>query len=497
MKLKRLIITVFLVGILCQTNSLSQVVSAKREVVVTPFAYNTSGDDFAPAIAQNGLQLFFTSENGKTQTIRFCQNRNGEWESPKDIEQEITTAKQAGSATLTPDGQYMIFAAFKHSLDGFGRTDLYSARKVKGKWTEVMNLGSGVNSEYWDSQPSLSSDGSTLYFASDRRGGEGGTDVYVSKRQGMSWGRAELLSGVNSSDDDMTPCIAPDNSTLYITSNRGGGLGGFDIYTTRLSGKNFGKPVNIGAPINSSADEYYYVALPNSSTAYFSSDRNGGRGALDIYKAEPNPEMPGAVVTMKGIVRDASNNKLLGADIVLTDLKTRQKVSVLRSDDETGEYYVTLSAGRTYSITATRPDYVFYSDRIDVPAEEKGRDIVNDIYLTPVGAGETRLLVFFDTDKADLKDESLPELDRTAEFLKSNPDIKVSIEGHTDDVGEDNYNMQLSQRRAESVKSYLVNQGIERKRVASSGYGKTRPKKQGTTEEIRAMNRRVEMKIVK
>jgi hypothetical protein len=473
----------------------AQVGIAKKEVTVTPFSYNTSGDDFAPAIAQNGRQLYFTSENGKTQLIRFCQSKNGEWETPKEIDQDINSAIQVGSATLTPDGQYMIFAAFKHSLDGFGRTDLYSARKVKGKWTDVMNLGAGVNTEYWDSQPSLSS--STLYFSSDRRGGEGGSDVYVSRRQGVVWGKAEPLVGVNSSDDDMTPCIAPDNSTLYISSNRSGGLGGFDIYTSRLSGKSFSRPVNIGAPINSSFEEYYYVAVPNSSTSYFSSDRSGGRGALDIYKADPNPEMPAAVVTIKGIVRDADNKKVLGADIVLTDLKTRQKVSVLRSDDETGEYYVTLSAGRTYSITATRPDYVFYSERVDVPTEEKGHDVVNDVYLTPIGAGETRLLVFFDTDKADLKDESLPELDRTADFLKSNPELKVSFEGHTDDVGEDNYNMQLSQRRAESVKTYLLNQGIERKRVASSGYGKTRPKKQGTSDEIRAMNRRVEMKIVK
>lgn len=473
--------------------------TARPVVTISPFEYNSRGDDFAPVIAQNGKQLYFSTESGSGQHIAVSQNTNARWQSPDDIERAVNSGDQVGAATLTPDGQFMIFAAYNHEVSSNGRTDLYSARKVNGKWQDVKNLGSNVNSSAFDSQPTLTNDGKTLYFVSDRNAAVSGTDIYVSRKLSDGWSKAEPVNAVNTPSDEASPSIAPDNSTLYFASNRPGTVGGFDIYTSRLRSGSFSKPENIGEPINSAADEYFYVALPNSTTAYFASDRNGGSGGFDIYKAEPNPEMPNAVVTMRGIVRDAANSSPLGATIVITDLKTRQKVAELHSDDVSGEYYVTLTAGRSYSITATRPGYVFYSERVDVPAEEKGHEVEKDIDLTPIGDGngQTRLLVFFDSDKADLKDESLPELDRAADFLKENSDIKVRIEGHTDDVGDDTYNMQLSQRRAESVKSYLVNQGVDTKRVLTQGFGETKPKLKGSSDEIRAQNRRVEMKVVK
>ncbi len=474
-------------------------VQGNAQVVISPFQYNGPEDDFAPALAQDGKLLLFTQENDKTQRIMLCERDGQGWASPTNLGSEVNDAIQAGSASVTSDGQFIVFAAYKHSLVGFGRTDLYSARKVNGKWTDVRNLGAQVNSEAFDSQPALSPDGSTLYFVSDRSGGAGGTDIYVCHRRGKDWTKAELVgSGVNTSSDELTPSLAADNSTLYFASNRSGGQGGFDIYTTRYKAGTYSTPTNIGAPINSSADEYNYCAVPNSTKAYFASNRSGGQGGIDIYMADPNPEMPDAVLTMHGIVSDANSGKPLGADLVVTDLKTRQKVAILHSDDQSGEYYVTLNAGHSYSITATRPDYVFYSERVDVPVAEKGRTVNNDIKLTPLANdAETRLLIFFDTDKAELSDESMPELDRAVEFLQANPDIRVRIEGHTDDVGEDNYNLQLSQRRADAVKTYITQQGIEQKRVLTVGYGKTRPKVKGTTEEARSQNRRVEMKILK
>ncbi len=474
-------------------------VSPNKDVVLSPFQHNTSKDEFAPALAQDGRLMMFTQESGKSQRILLTERTKDGWGSASELGSEVNSGSQVGSASLTSDGQYVVFAAYKHELSGFGRTDIYSARKVNGKWTDVRNLGSQINSDAFDSQPALSADGSTLYFVSDRDGGLGGTDIYVSHRRGKEWSKAELVGGlVNTKYDEACPSIAADNSTLYLSSNRSGGSGGFDIYTARFKSGSFGIPVNIGAPINSSSDEYYYTSIPNSTTAYFSSDRPGGQGGFDIYKADPNPEMPDAVLTMHGIVSDINSGKPLGADLVVTDLKTRQKVAVLRSDDQSGEYFVTLNAGRSYSITATRNDYVFYSERFDVSASEKGRTVDNNIKLTPLANdAETRLLVFFNTDKADLNDESMPELDRAAEFLQSNQDIKVRIEGHTDDVGEDNYNMQLSQRRADAVKSYLVTQGVEQKRILTAGYGKTRPKVKNTTDEARSQNRRVEMKIMK
>ncbi|MCS7000756.1 MAG: OmpA family protein, partial [Candidatus Kapabacteria bacterium] len=323
------------------------------------------------------------------------------------------------------------------------------------------------------------------------------TDLYRCRWLGNRWSEPEPLSELNSEYDEITPSIAPDNKTLYFASNRPGGNGGFDIYVARLQGNRFSSPQNIGAPINSPNDDISYIALPNSTTAYFASDRPGGMGGYDIYRAVPNPEMPEPVVTMHGIVRNATTKVPVGADIIITDLKTKQKVATFRSDDETGEYYVTLTAGRTYSITAVHPDYLFYSEQVEVPSTERGRDIEKHLDLAPIeNESATRLLVFFDFDKADLREESLPELDLAAEFLKEHPTVRVRIEGHTDDVGTDEYNLQLSKRRAEAVKKYLVSKGIDEKRILTVGYGKSQPKVKDTTPEARALNRRVEMKVV-
>ena len=465
-------------------------------VEVFPFEYNSAADDFCPAVTHNGATLYFTSDRSGEQRIYVCRSRAGQWLSPDRI-RTLGDAKQIGCPTLTPDGQTMIFAAYQHEAGSNGRTDLYMSKRSEGYWGKGTNLGATVNSSAWDSQGSLSSDGRTLYFASDCPGGKGGTDLYRSRWLGDRWSEPEPLVELNTEYDEITPSIAPDDKTLYFASNRPGGNGGYDIYVARLQGNRFGQPQNLGQPINTAANDISYIALPNSTTAYFASDRSGGSGGYDIWRAVPNPEMPEPVVTMHGIVRNSTTQIPIGADIIITDLKTRQKVATFRSDDETGEYYVTLTAGRTYAVTAYHPDYLFYSEQIEVPTGERGRDLEKNIDLAPIAKeNATRLLVFFDFDKADLKEESLPELDLAATFLREHPEVKVRIEGHTDDVGTDDYNLQLSRRRAEAVKKYLVSKGIDEKRITTVGYGKSQPKVKDTTPEARAQNRRVEMKIV-
>ncbi|MCX8051094.1 MAG: OmpA family protein [Chlorobi bacterium] len=482
----------------CAVTVLAQIQTRtlRPKVEIFPFEYNSSADDFCPAITHNGATLYFTSDRSGEQRIYLSRSRGGELQSPDRI-RTLGDAAQIGCPALTPDGQTMIFAAYKHEAGSIGRTDLYMSKRSDGYWSSGTGLGSPVNSSAWDSQASLSSDGRTLYFASDRPGGKGGTDLYRSRWLGNRWSEPEPLTELNTEYDEITPSIAPDNKTLYFASNRPGGLGGHDIYVARLQGNRFSAPQNIGEPINSASDDISYIALPNSTTAYFASDRPGGKGGFDIYRAVPNPEMPEPVVTMRGIVRNAATQVPVGADIIITDLKTKQKVATFRSDDETGEYYVTLTAGRTYAITASHPNFLFYSEQVEVPATERGRDLEKNLDLAPIeNESATRLLVFFDFDKADLKEESLPELDLAAEFLKEHPTVRVRIEGHTDDVGTDDYNLQLSKRRADAVKTYLVSKGVDEKRIMTVGYGKSRPKVKDTTPEARAQNRRVEMKIV-
>lgn len=469
-----------------------------QKVEITPVDFNSGDDDFSSCLTQQGRFIYFTSTRKSDQQKIFAVKRtSGGWSSPSVLNDEVNNGEQVGSPTLTPDGQFMIFAAFEHGKGGQGRTDLYSARKIDGDWTAIRNLGPNVNSEYWDSQPSLSSDGQTLYFASDRPGGIGGTDIYISKKTKDGWSAAvNAGTEINTASDEMSPIIAPDNKTFYFASNREGGLGGFDIYVSKLSGTKFTGTKNAGEPINSAYNEFFYYSQVNTKIAYFSSDRPGSEGNIDIFMAVPNPYESEGVVLLSGVVKDAVSKDPLGSDIAVTDLKSGKRVADMRSDDKTGDYYVVLQPGKVYSITASKKGYVFYSERFEVPPSEKGHEENKDIELTPLTGGNTRLLVFFDFNKETLQEESMPELERIVEFLNDNPEIKIALEGHTDDVGSDEYNDKLSQNRANTVREYLIKAGIDKSRIKTKGFGKRKPLVDKKTDEARAMNRRVEMKIV-
>lgn len=464
-------------------------------VEIRGFEHNSAYDDFAPALTRNGRMMYFTSERKKgRQKVYSVERSSSGWTTPDDIGSDINNGVQNGAVTLTPDGNYMIFAAYRHGVTGEGRTDLFSARRIDGQWTDVQNLGPAVNSDAWDSQPCISSDGTTLYFVSDRPGGNGGTDIYYSTKTREGWTKAQNAgTAINSSADEMSPIIAWDMRNFSFASNKSGGQGGFDIYIAKVNNNVFSDVKNAGSPINSSADEYFFVTLSNSDVAYFSSNRAGGSGELDIYTAIPNPYKSGSVVMVRGVVRDEKTNKPLGAKIIVTDLKTGQKAAELQSDDQTGDYFVVLQPGRTYSITAESEGYLFYSERYEIANDDKGREVTNDIYLSPTN---TRLLIFFDFDKFELKGESIPEIERLIEYLRDYPKVKMLIEGHTDDVGTDQYNDKLSLDRANSVKDYLVSAGLDKNRIKTEGIGKRRPIVKETTDAARAKNRRVEVKII-
>jgi OmpA-OmpF porin, OOP family len=461
---------------------------------IKPVDFNTDGDDFSTNFTNNGRFLYFTGDDGDGQKILMTERTSGGWASPFQLKDEVNDGDEIGAVAVTPDGQFMIFAAYNHNIPSLGRTDLYSARKVFGVWSDIQNLGPNVNSEFWDSQPTLTSDGKQLFFASDRPNGQGGVDIYVCTRTRDGWSRATNLgSTINTSYDEISPVIAADNKSMTFASNRSEGVGGFDVYFTKYSGMSFSKPMNAGQPINSSADEYFYTSLQNTNIAYFSSDRAGGQGGIDIYMAVPNPFQSEAVTIVSGNVYDEQNKNPLGAKIVVTDLKSGSRVADLRSDDQTGAYSVVLQPGGVYSITASANGYVFYSDRFEVPPSAKGTEDTKDIYLSPNG---TRLLLFFDFDKTDLQNESIPELERIIEYLKDNPRVKISLEGHTDDVGSDDYNDKLSLDRANAVKGYIVNGGIESSRISTKGFGKRKPLMNDTSTEARSRNRRVEMRVI-
>jgi len=471
-------------------------VASAQTVRIEPLDNNTAYDDFAPAYTNHGRVIITTSDvDGKGQRLRTMERTSGGWTSLTALLGDVNDATHSGSTTLTPDGQFMIFASYENDVDGLGRTDLYSSRKINGKWKEVKNLGAPINSAAYDAHPTLSSDGRTLYFISDRPGGNGETDIYVATSDGSAWSAPKLVAGLNTSSSEMSPVIGSDNRTLYFSSNRPGGAGGFDVYVAKVSAGVATDIRRIGDPINTASDEMFYNALPNSDQALFS--RTMANGLYDNFLAVPNPFPSEPVVLVEGIVSDVKTKEALGANITVTDLATGKKVASLKSDDQSGQYYVTLTPGRIYSITASTPSYVFHSERYEVPPGSKGSTIKKDIGLFPIEGGEGRLLVFFDYDKAELKSESVPELERVIELLRENPNVRLRFDGHTDDQGSDDYNDKLSERRAQSVRDYIAAGGITATRMEAKGFGKRAPMAQGVSDEARAMNRRVEMKVVK
>ena len=224
------------------------------------------------------------------------------------------------------------------------------------------------------------------------------------------------------------------------------------------------------------------------------SHRSGTLGGLDVFSVEPNPFVSGGVTVVRGIVRDAITRQPLSADITITNLQSGEEIARFRSADSTGDYLVVLQPGQTYSITAQAEGYLFYSDVYEV-TKDTNVSLRHDIYLSPALTGKTRLLVFFDFNSAVLKRESFPDLNRAAALLKNNPDMGVTVAGYTDSIGTPEVNRKLSEARAHSVLEYLVSHGVPPTHVQAVGYGESNPIATNTTDEGRAMNRRVEFQV--
>ena len=455
---------------------------------------NSSADDFSPMVLGNGRVLYFTSTRGGDQDIYSVLASSGGWSSLTSAGTALNTSDPDGGTTVTPDGHWMIFAGCDRD-GGLGDCDLYMAEYGGGAWRNVVNLGAGVNSEKWDSQPAISADGMTLYFVSNRPGGIGGTDIWMTQRtMGGAWSvPSNLGTTINTPNDEAAPYLAADGRTFYFSSDGHPGIGGMDMYVSKWQGGHWSAPENVGTPLNSELDDYFYALQLGTDNVYFASDRMGGNGGLDLYVGVPNPFPPNPVTTVIGTVVDSKSSSPLGAKLTVTDLSTRQVVSTFQSDDVDGNYVVVLQAGKSYAVTAETPGYLFFSDRFDVPKDAPNNTVRKDIRMEKVSV---RLLVFFDFDQAILKDESRVDLDRAVALMQEKSTMKVEVAGHTDNVGSRDYNRKLSQDRSNAVRDYLVSRGISGSRITARGYGMDAPLTTNDTEEGRAQNRRVEFRVI-
>lgn len=479
---------------------------------------NTAFSEYFPCLTVDDKTLLFTrriddpDRPGREQEDFFmAQYADTSWSEAKALDYPINTWMNEGAPTLSPDGQKLIFTAcagysgYGENRIGFGSCDLFMSEKRGNTWSEPVNLGNPVNTSMWETQPSFSSDGRTLYFIRGYtdRFSVYHQDIYTCQREASGrWTTPERLPDIINSDGvEESVFIHPDGKTLYFASDGHPGMGGLDIFISRKNDDNtWSKPINLGFPINTFADENSLMVSGDGRLGYFASDRKGGYGKLDLYSFEmPANIRPNTITYLKGNVFDARTKEPLAGNFELIELATA-KISVSSTaDPSNGEFLVALPTGNAYALNVSYPNYLFYSEHFDLEGEfDRFNPYTKNIPLQPILPGESVILrnVFFDTDSYILLPESKIELNRLTTLLKNNPGINIEISGHTDNQGDDAYNLELSLQRAKSVKEYLIQQQIKPERLKHRGYGETLPVMSNDTEDGRSKNRRTEFKIM-
>ncbi|GHM99347.1 membrane protein [Cytophagales bacterium WSM2-2] len=452
---------------------------------------------YFPAISADGQELIFTVRYGRAhddnEDIFISKWGNGKWLPPVSLSSNINTEYREGACSISADGRHLIF-----TICGPRGCDLYESKKEGNVWRRPVSLGPNVNSAGWEAQPSLSADGNELYFVSDRKGGVGGYDIWYSKKDSLGrWKRATNLGKpINTKFDEIAPYIHVNNRNLYFASTGFPGFGGFDIYVAEKD-KQWQEPKNLGGPLNDFEDQYSFIVTSDGANAYYS--REEGRMKSKIYHSSIPPELRvksrGNVV--KGVVSDSETKKPLPAVVELFDLKTNERISVFSSDSVNGQYLIVVPGKSEYTLHVTEPGYLFYSQHFNYEEKDLDEPMTINIALQPIRKNAVTVLnnIFFEFNKFEIGSKSYPELDEVVKFLNENPSIKVEISGHTDNVGNENYNQQLSQKRAQAVVDYFLQKGIAQPRLTQVGMGSKKPIKPNDTEENKQANRRIEFRI--
>ena len=463
---------------------------------------NTTDLEYFPSLTIDGKKLIFTRRINNKESFYESDLANDKWNNAFPLEGKINSPDfNVGAQNISQDGEWLVFTGCNFPR-GFGSCDLYISYLTKNGWSEPQNLGRNVNSEFWESTPSLSPDKRDLYFSSNRTGGYGGKDIWVSHRnENGNWGQpVNLGAAINTAGDESTPFIHADNETLYFNSS---GLPGYsekpDLFVTRkLSDTAWSAPENLGYPINTIDDEGSLIVDAGGTTAYYSSDRSDTKGGLDIYTFELRKDIrPLKTLWVKGKVYDKNTKAGLPSTVMLTDVKSRATVSKLQTDED-GNYLITLPEGKDYAFNVHRKGYLFYSENYNMSGASPDSVFTADIALEPIEANAKIILknVFFDTKKTDLKPESITELDNVVRLMNENPNMKILISGYTDNVGNPADNLKLSTGRAVSAVNYLLGKGVNNSRLSFKGFGEANPVAGNDTEEGRALNRRTELSVV-
>lgn len=478
---------------------------------------NSEHSEYFPSLTVDESTILFTRRLPEPKSpMKFNEDFymaykvNGEWEMAQNMGAPINTEINEGAPSLAANGQLLIYAAceifgnYGGGKLGKGSCDLFYSVKNNQTWTKPINLGPNINTNNWETQPSFSADGKSLYFVKGKKGMNQMNDgnIFVTKlQQDGSWSKpTPLNANINTRGNEESVLIHPDGKTLYFSSDGHIGMGGLDIYMSQLDEKGEWAPaINLGYPINTHRNENSLLVSPNGKIAIFASDREGGFGELDLYQFElPQTFAPNRVTYFAGKIFDNQTKKPLGARFELIDLATGDVEVEAFSDNTTGEFLVTLPTGKNYALNSSKNGYLFYSENFSLIEYTDDKPFIQNVPLNPIKEGQKIVLknIFFETAKFDLKGESKIELDKLVAFLTTNSKLSIEIGGHTDNVGDTNKNLLLSKNRANSVKDYLQNNGIEATRLQTKGYGANEPIEDNKTAEGRARNRRTEVKIL-
>ncbi|MBX7202499.1 MAG: OmpA family protein [Bacteroidia bacterium] len=477
---------------------------------------NTVGQEYAPVISADGSVLLFTArkligrkKDGSTllsfETVfqSSFDTSNKKWSQALALEPVINRPERHNSAiALSNDGQRMLL----YRDDVAGNGDIYSSELKGNRWSEPKSLGKPICSKYHESAASIAPNGRTIYFVSDRPGGVGGRDIWLCTANPEGKYQEVLNAGnsINSTADEEGVFIHPDGKTIYFSSDRPGGFGGFDLYRSELNGKNWSPPVNMGPEFNTGADEMYFVSNAAGNMYIISSAGKESLGMQDIFvvysvPANDSVAMDGpALCLLKGMVEEEGSKHPLEATIEIVDNTTATSVGTYHSNSLSGNFLVSLPSGYDYGIRVSAPGYLFYSDNINIPLSTSYREVHHRIQLQKIETGKKVILknIFYDFNKTELSAASKSELEHLLKLMNENPGIRIAIASHTDDVGSDEYNLKLSEGRAKSVVQFLTNQGIQPSRLVAMGYGEAMPLVPNDTPAHQAINRRTEFIIL-
>jgi outer membrane protein OmpA-like peptidoglycan-associated protein len=489
---------------------------------------NSMGKEYSPVISPDMKKIYFTGRDrednigGEDVFVSFYTNNR--WVISIPLTNKINTESNEYISSISADGNTLVL--FGNYLNALGRGDNFYTEKTKNGFSEVQQYPEPINSKWWDADAYLTADGKAIIFSSERPNGVGeykpkgdyhhgmywgNTDLYVVlKEADGSWGKTAINLGpvINTPYTERTPFLYADGKTLYFSSDGHVGLGKSDVYkVVRLndtSWTEWSEPVNLGKEINTAEEDWGYKISTDGKHAYFSTINDVGFGEEDIYYVDlPEEVQPVSdVVTINGKVLD-ENGAPVEATIRWEDVEEKKEVGVAKTDPVTGEYFIALPTGRYYAYYAEVKGFYSIVNYLDLTAAKAFEEVKTDMSVISIeelkNSGKAIKIenIFFDSGKWDLKEESHEALNLLYRFMHANPEVLVEINAHTDNLGSDQFNQQLSEKRAGSVVEYLVQKGLDGSKLISQGFGESQPVADNNLEEGRALNRRVEFRLRK